>query len=117
MVIKFLCNIFPNGTVDGIKFKDGKAEVESIHSDIIAALKRNPFVEMITDGMSGIEKENAVDNANEDVPRSTYKNRLLRKTKPEILKVADDLGLVVPDPAASKDIIVEQVLAHKYPNE
>jgi hypothetical protein len=113
MIVKFKCNQFPNGVMAGVKFKEGFAEIDSIDTNLMNELMGNPFVECCTviDGaLSRVISE-------EPVPYSTYRNRLIRKTKVELIKVAESVGVKIADQSLTIPFIMDKILEVKYPEE
>ena len=111
MKVKFMCQLYPNIAVGSTQFNDGYCEVDSIFTDKITELMACPFVTCVTNyNMSNVNTEQ------EEVPLSTFKNRLSRKNKTQVLEIAAGLGLTDIPAEADKSFIVDKVLNFKYPN-
>lgn len=94
MIFKYRCAQFPNAVIEGVKFDGGYAEVDSsVYVERMNALNKCPFVEVLT-----TERPNFL-TAEGEVSQQTLENRLMRKTKVELIKIAEEqYGYTFEDP-------------------
>lgn len=112
MILKFRCGQFPNAEISGVRFINGVAEVDSIYTETLNELLANPFVEAVTP-LNGLQASYMT----EEVSYQTFKNRLNRKSKVELLKIAEDFKLPIGDKSIPNAMVIEMILKAKYPQE